>query len=344
MPEDWFQLSPSDRIDALEVAAARSGRPPHLLEKDIWVVWVLDVLYRSPLSNFLTFKGGTSLSKVYRLIDRFSEDLDLTYDIRQLVPELLVDGNPLPATASRQKKISTAVRRQLPQWIITTVQPVLEQALRLAELDATLTLTGREQDSLRLVYPALRMGTGYVPASVRLEFGARATGEPHHRQSIGCDMAPLIEGVVFPTAMPLVMEAERTFWEKATAAHVYCLQQRLRGDGYSRHWYDLSAIAGSDLFSRILGSQELALQVATHKSVFFAEKDVDGQRIDYQAAVSGSLQLVPAGGALDALAQDYWAMEADGLLGSAPPHFDQVMAVCQQVQEQLNRMGSETGC
>jgi predicted nucleotidyltransferase component of viral defense system len=84
--ESWFSLSAADQGEALEVAAGRSGRPARLLEKDIWVVWALDVIYRSPLASALTFKGGTSLSKVYQVIDRFSEDIDLTYDIRHWCP------------------------------------------------------------------------------------------------------------------------------------------------------------------------------------------------------------------------------------------------------------------
>lgn len=78
MAESWFALSPADQSEALEVAAARSGRPAHLLEKDVWVVWTLGAIYGSALAPVLTFKGGTSLSKVYQVIDRFSEDLDLT--------------------------------------------------------------------------------------------------------------------------------------------------------------------------------------------------------------------------------------------------------------------------
>ena len=101
MPESWFELSSADQSEALEVAAGRSGRPAHLLEKDIWVVWALSAIYDSPLGNTLTFKGGTSLSKVYKVIDRFSEDIDLTYDIRELVSDLLRDGNPIPASVRK---------------------------------------------------------------------------------------------------------------------------------------------------------------------------------------------------------------------------------------------------
>lgn len=92
----WFDLSRADQADTLEVAAARSGRPAHLLEKDIWVVWTLAAIYNASSATPLTFKGGTSLSKVYKVIDRFSEDIDLTYDIRELVPDLLRNGKPIP--------------------------------------------------------------------------------------------------------------------------------------------------------------------------------------------------------------------------------------------------------
>jgi predicted nucleotidyltransferase component of viral defense system len=92
--ELWFELSRADQAEALEVAAARSGRPAHLLEKDVWVVWTLGALYSSPFAQALTFKGGTSLSKVYGVIQRFSEDIDLTLDIRELVPDLLRDQSP----------------------------------------------------------------------------------------------------------------------------------------------------------------------------------------------------------------------------------------------------------
>ena len=287
MPESWFELSSADQSEALEVAAGRSGKPAHLLEKDIWVVWALSAIYDSPLGDSLTFKGGTSLSKVYKVIDRFSEDIDLTYDIRELVSDLLRDGNPIPASANQEKRITSAVRSRLPQWIEQTVQPVIEHALVASGLQAELSLAGKDSDELIITYPATKKGTGYAAATIQLEFGARATGEPHQRHHVACDIAPLIDGVTFPTAQPLVMAAERTFWEKATAAHVYCLQGRLRGDRYSRHWYDLAALAKTTHFASAAIDHELARHVAEHKSMFFAEKDVDGGKVDYFQGTSG---------------------------------------------------------
>lgn len=343
MPESWFDLSRSDQLEALEVAAGQSGRPAHLLEKDIWIVWTLAAIYNSSLAKTLTFKGGTSLSKVYKIIDRFSEDLDLTYDIRELVPDLLRDGNPIPVSSSQEKKITGAVRARLPGWIEETVKPVIGNALAANGLQADLSVCGKDNDTLILAYSAVRMGTGYASATIQLEFGARATGEPHQSHRVACDIAPFIEQVEFPSAFPLVMAAERTFWEKASAAHVYCLQGRLRGERYSRHWYDLAAIAETVHFENAARDRQLAIQVAEHKSMFFAEKDAAGARIDYFKTTNGSLQLIPKGASLAALEKDYAAMLEDGLLALDQPEFSALLESCSAIQEKVNlQLGAYT--
>jgi hypothetical protein len=266
----------------LEYARDQTGRPAHLLEKDVWVVWTLRALFASPpLSTDLTFKGGTSLSKVYKIIDRFSEDIDLTYDIRKLIPDLIGDGDELPPSRSQAGKWSQAVRHRLPDWIKTNVQPVLQASLEHDQLDAHLELGGQDNDKLFLRYPALAGGTGYVAPVVTLEFGARATGEPHQVMTVTCDMDGHVPDVSFPTASPLVMSLARTFWEKATAAHVYCAQGRIRGERYARHWHDLAAIARSPYFEQVIFDRDVAARVAQHKSVFFIEKDANGMTIDY---------------------------------------------------------------
>lgn len=342
MAESWFSLNPADQAEALQLAAARSGRPAHLLEKDIWVVWALGAVYRSSLASNLTFKGGTSLSKVYHVIDRFSEDIDLTYDIRALVPDLLREGEPLALTSSQEKKISSAVRERLPAWISTQVQPVLQAALGDQGLNAQLHLTGKYSDTLILTYAPVKTGTGYAAPTIQLEFGARSTGEPHQVLPVVCDLATHLKEVEFPQARPLVMAAERTFWEKATAAHVFCRQGRLRGERYARHWYDLAALAKTPYFENAVNDANLAQQVASHKSMFFAEKDAQGQWIDYSHAVSGAIELVPQGDTLVALQKDYNAMLDDGLLAMHQPEFQELMDSCRAIQERVNLGAAKT--
>jgi hypothetical protein len=276
--EDFFRLNESDRREVLEHGRVDTGRPTHLLEKDVWVVWTLRALFESPLAPDLTLKGGTSLSKVYKIIDRFSEDVDLTYDIRKLIPDLLGGGGESPASRSQAGKWTQAVRRRLPDWIDQNVRSVIRSALARDRLDAQLERGGQENDKLFVRYPALSHGTGYVAPVVTLEFGARATGEPHQVFQVACDLAEPFPEVSFPTASPLVMDVARTFWEKATAAHVFCAQGRVRSERYARHWHDLAAIARSPHLAAVIADRTVATAVACHKSRFFIEKDAAGFR------------------------------------------------------------------
>jgi hypothetical protein len=334
--EEFFDLSQKDQREALEYGRAQSGRPAHLLEKDLWVVWTLRALFESSLSAHLTFKGGTSLSKAYKIIDRFSEDIDLTYDIRQLIPDLVGDGGELPPSRSQANKWTQAVRHRLPDWISQHVQPAIEARLRRDGLSARLEAGGDEHDKLFLHYPALVHGTGYVAPVVTLEFGGRATGEPHERFQVACDIAEHLPGVSFPIASPLVMTVARTFWEKATAAHVFCRQGRIRGERYARHWYDLAAIARSPQFTVLLTDRAVAAAVADHKSCFFVEKDARGHIIDYASATTGRLTVVPEGEAKAALARDYAAMLDDEVMVRDAPSFEALLRACADLQAKVN--------
>lgn len=334
MVEAFLGLSDVDRLDVLGVAADRLGRPAHLLEKDVWVVWAIQQLFGSPIGTNLVFKGGTSLSKAYQVIDRFSEDVDLTFDIRALIPDLLEGReDAMPATSSEERRWSKRVRQALPEWVAGTIQPILQQAIDREGINAGLRIDG---DKLFIDYPHLAQGTGYVSPSVMLEFGARSTGEPASPRDIVCDAASVIEGVEFPTACPRVMHAERTFWEKATAIHVFCLQSRMRGDRFSRHWHDVARLDDAGIAAVAIEDRALATAVARHKTMFFAEKAADATWIDYGAATSGHLQLVPGGDALKALADDYRRMIEDGLLASTPEPFGDLMDRCADIARKAN--------
>ncbi len=336
MADSFFALTRDDQREVLEQARAKIGRPAHLLEKDVWVVWALGVLFDSPLAADLTFKGGTSLSKAYGVIDRFSEDIDLTCDIRKLIADLTGGEEFLPASRSQASKWSKAVRERLPDWITRSVRPVLEAALARDKLNAKLEIAGEEKDKLLLSYPPINVGTGYVQPVINLEFGGRATGEPHGVMRVVCDMDGHIENVSFPVASPVVMSVGRTFWEKATAAHVYCAQGRIRGERYARHWHDLAAIARSEHFDTIMANHVVAQAVADHKTYFFSEKDLAGEVINYSAAANGQLKIVPEGDARVALLDDYAKMVADEVMVGDALAFDDLMQACALIETRAN--------
>jgi len=332
---EFFELSASERLEALAQAADASGRPPHLLEKDVWVVWSLRHVFAAPYAPHLVFKGGTSLSKAYGVIQRFSEDVDLTYDIRAIAGDLIGDaGTPLPASKSQEKKWSKEILTRLADWVSAEVVPRLLQDLQQHGLPATARAEG---DKVFIDYTPLVSGTGYVPPAVMLEFGARSTGEPSELRAVLCDAAAHLQGVEFPEATPQVMRAERTFWEKATAIHVFCAQGVFRGgDRFARHWHDGTRLDAAGFADSAIKDTALAKAVADHKSIFFAEKGPDGESIDYHAAVSGGLRLVPDEGALAKLGTDYQHMINDGLFLDEVESFDALLRQCQSIQEKAN--------
>lgn len=336
MADDYFKLSPEDRRNALEVASTESGRPIHLLEKDAWVVWTLQQLFSSPYAEHLIFKGGTSLSKAYQAIDRFSEDIDITYDIRAIADDLVSktdDG--FPPSKSQQNKWSNEIRKRLRDWATAKMLPFIQKNLAAIDKDA---VADAEGDAIIIAYKPSVTGTGYVAPKVKIDFGARSTGEPHEMRPIKTDAASFLKDVKFPECEARVMRAERTFWEKATAIHVFCLQGELGGERYARHWYDLVQLDKVGIVDRALKDRVLANEVAKHKSIFFPEKDTEGAVIDYAAAVAGRLKLVPEGESRAVLSADYEKMLDDGLLPNGAEAFDKILISCVGIERRANKV------
>ena len=331
----FHHLSLDDRRDALEVAERNSSHKAHLLEKDVWVVATLGVLFDTPFAGNLIFKGGTSLSKVWRTIRRFSEVIDITYDIRAFAPDLVsgTGEEALPPTRSQEKRWTRAICARLAEWVRDQAHGILEAGLSRAGFEARIRAEG---DRLYIGYESLFEESGFVRPEVMVEFGARSTGEPHSNRPIVCDAAACLPDLTFPEAHPTVMLAERTFWEKATAIHVFCRQERHRGERLSRHWHDLVRPDEAGIAANALADHALALSVARHKALFFAEIDAHGGRIDYEAAVSGGLQLVPSGTAHAVLADDYARMLADGMLLDENEPFDTLMERCAAIEARVN--------
>ena len=159
------------------------------------MVWALAALYGSPLSEHLVFKGGTSLSKAYRVIRRFSEDVDLTYDIRAIAPQLVrnaPDGlDAIPPSRSQEKKWSDEIRKELlPAWLRDSAHPIVQAGL--AGLPAA---TSRVTDVCIFIdYNPVVAASSYALPRVTLEFGARSTGEPSSVRLVLCDIEEYIPG------------------------------------------------------------------------------------------------------------------------------------------------------
>ena len=340
MHPPFLSLSETDKAEALAFAADQTGRPMHLLEKDAWVVWTLKTLFEAPFGNKLVFKGGTSLSKAYKIINRFSEDIDLTYNVTALIPELANNADGLPANRSQANKWTKEIHQRLPEWVSESALPTIRKALQDEGLTAETTVDG---DSLIISYPPASSGSGYVKPIVLAEFGARSTGEPSKEIGINCDAALALPMLAFPSTTVRAMTPERTFWEKATAVHVYCVGGRNRGrPAFARHWHDLARLHNAGTARSAIADKSLAAAVAQHKTLFFREPGPDGTAIDYNLAVNGALNLIPEGDRLDELQKDYEAMVADGLLLNDASTFEKLLSIIKEVETIANSANKTT--
>ena len=335
--KNLFQfLSQNERFDVLFIAAGKSGYQPYLFEKDIWVVQILKILFDAPFGNNLVFKGGTSLSKAYNAIRRFSEDLDITYDIRAFAPDIVAGSEDgLPPNRSQSDRWTKKIRKNLEEWTRQEARAVIEEGLFHEGFHAGEFRT--QNDQVYIAYEPLFEYPEFIKPQVKVEFGARSTGEPWEKRSVKCDIADSVSEIIFPSVNLSVMVPERTFWEKATSMHVFCLRGKARGGNrLSRHWHDLMRLYEAGYGEKALADRDLALSVAKHKSLFFREKDAGGNVIDYAESVSGGLQLVPTGEAYDLLADDYEAMVRAGMFFNDSEPFENIMRQCADIEARAN--------
>ena len=248
MAQNFFELSKATQTDILIGAQNTLGFEPSILEKDLWICAVLHELFSLPIP--MAFKGGTSLSKGYGLIDRFSEDIDVTIDYRFFLPDLDLSQQ---TSRSALKKISGRLKERLVQYIKDIVVPHLQESLGHKYRDKTFQLElSDDGENLRVHYPPLfEQQENYLQHNVLLEFGGRNSIAPGEICEIIPYLATASEALYLPPAKVNVLSPLRTFWEKATLIHVECHRGRLESspERLSRHWYDLATeeYLGSDI-------------------------------------------------------------------------------------------------
>ena len=334
MAEPFLSLGARERADILRTVAAKSGRSAVILEKDIWICWALQALFSMPDPHPMAFKGGTSLSKAYGIINRFSEDVDITLDYRAFNDPL----DPFAEEASRSqiRRLSERLKARVANYLRTVIGPALDAAVeRLAPDGQPDTRVGEDGETIRLAYPsAIDEPDDYVRSEVLLEFGGRNVVDPNERRAIVPDIAALTPELDYPAATVTVLSPVRTFWEKATLIHVECHRRRLadRPDRLSRHWFDLTCLAAHGVGPTALCDRALLADVVRHKKVFFHAGNAN-----YDQCLDGRLRLVPDADQLPALQADYDAMRHARIVGDDAPGFDAMIERIRILEADANR-------
>lgn len=334
MRERYLDLSLADQSAVLRTAAPALGRVPEVLEKDIWVCWALEQLFIMPGQLPMAFKGGTSLSKVFRIIERFSEDIDITLDYRGLSD---VDPFEVELSGRQRRKQSEELKGFVKVHVIDVVLPWLTKQLleQFPNGDHSFELS-EDGEQLRLYYSsALTERGSYLRDSVLLEFGGRNIIEPNEVHVVTPDVAESFEELSFPIAKVSVLSPARTFWEKATLMHVECHRDSLRqsAERLSRHWYDLFMLARCDIGRQAITQHDLLADVVKYKQVFYA-----AAYAHYEDCLSGQLRLIPGEATLMALADDYRRMVSAGMFIGTPPAFVEIVAELRDLELAINRL------
>ena len=339
---DTIATSATDRGDLFTESARIRGLSPVIIEKDFWVCWTLkQVTSLESIGPNLIFKGGTSLSKVFGLIQRFSEDVDLS--IQRSYLGFAGDADPENATSkTKQQKSVLSLRETCRQCVLTVLLPALEARFRevLGAEGWSLAIDEEDPGTLNFVYPAAApsrrrrtwLPLSYIRSAVKLEFGAGSDPYPVGTYPIVAYAAEDFPRYFDePQFSVTVLEAERTFWEKATLAHA----EYHRPEGSliplrsSRHYYDLHQMAPSERGRRALADRALLERVADHKRVYFA-----CGWASYETAPTGGIHLVPHESRMRDVAQDYERMR-DMFFGPFP-RFEEILVTLQELETKIN--------
>ena len=340
--EELLSASEQDRRDVFAATASRLDTLPGYVEKDLWVCIVLEVLFnRLPAGHpNLLFKGGTSLSKAFGLIDRFSEDIDIVVSRDGL--GFSGDRDPAAANALSNKE-RAALFEELTKACSAYISRKLQTALasRLDEIAAGCRVLPDEGDTDRqtlfVEYPTLYPSreVDYVASRVRIEAGARSAVVPNSTCAVVPFIAEELPDSSFDVGSIRVIAPERTYWEKLLILHGLHCGYRDEGrlphdrDRISRHYYDVAMITATDCGRSALSDLELLEAVRKHNLVAFRQA---WKRFD--EAIPGSVHLVPQSELRAAIEADYGAM-MDMILGDAP-NFDWIMDQLHDAEATIN--------
>ncbi len=311
------------------------------VDKDFWACWILRELVHLPdIGNWITFKGGTSLSKAWGLIERFSEDIDLVVDKDALGFAGKASPDQAPSNKQRRRRLDdlmTACR----EWVQSRLQPALDQ--RIAERIGTREGWYLEVDPdmadgqcLLFHYPSALPVTeaGYVRPVVKIELGARSDDWPAESRTITPYVAEVLPQAIPDAAFSVPSLApERTFWEKAMLLHEETFRpvDKPRKERMARHYYDVWCLIKRGVADRAAADRALFDRVAAHREIFFRLGWVD-----YATLQPGSLRLAPPAHHRDAWQRDYEEM-AELMFYGERPAFDEILRVVRDFEQRFNQ-------
>lgn len=328
MTESLHHIEKQEKIDILNSVSDKTGMPPYAVEKDWWVTQTLRILFEMEVGNHLVFKGGTSLSKGWDLIERFSEDIDLAIDRKFLGFETELSRNKI-------KKLREATHEYVTTELLTQLKAKYqEKGLDGVEFKTEETIESDQDPTIiEIYYPYVIESPGYIQNRVQIEMGCRSLKEPFKELEIKSLVDEYYPDTPFamptfnvPTVLP-----SRTLLEKIFLLHEEFQKphDKIRIDRLSRHLYDVFQLSKTDNATAVLKDKELYETIVKHRHKFTRIS-----KIDYNKHQPTELNPYPIDEFNNGWKSDYVTMQEQMIYGDSPS-YDEMLEGIKEFVDQL---------
>jgi len=324
------KLSVDERNELFKETASLMNTTNAIVEKDFWVVWTLNKLFSDDrLNKILMFKGGTSLSKVFNLIGRFSEDIDLILDWREVT-----NLNPLDAQASKNKqvKFNEQINENAKVYIKDKLLPIISEILS-SQCTCEFDIDKKGNYFVNINYPSAFTDSALRP-KILLEIGPLASWLPSESFEIESFVATEFPQLFKETKCTVnAIVAKRTFWEKATILHQEAnrIKEKRIPIRHSRHYYDLAQMVQSDVKDEALRDLRLLEDVVVFKQKFYMSAWAK-----YEDAKIGTFKILPPESRYKELKDDYTSMRS--MIFDKYLEFDEIISILKDLENEINSL------
>ncbi len=325
-------LETSEFRNLITETAKQMRVQPTIVEKDIWVCTVLERIFTSDTyKNHFVFKGGTSLSKVFKVINRFSEDIDLILDWRLLDYRNDYDNSPnAERSRTAQERLNKQINDKCGDYLHEVFAPWLHRSLENMPID-DVTVDDSNPAIVEIKYQT-PYNSDYLPGRLILEIGPLAAWIPSNWSIIAPYVSEQFSEAIGQHEIPVcTTTAERTFWEKATILHALASKNSVPPARYARHFYDVLMLDRAGVAQKAMLDLSLLGDVVEFKKKFYASS-----QSRYNLAVPGSFRLIPGEAACAGLRQDYSDMRV--MFFSDPPSWEEVIGELERLEFEINQI------
>ncbi|MDQ7062414.1 MAG: nucleotidyl transferase AbiEii/AbiGii toxin family protein [Sulfurimonas sp.] len=337
---EFIKLDKTEHSQAFRIASEKLGYPAYVIEKDFWVTYILDTLFnRINHKHRILFKGGTSLSKCYKLIDRFSEDIDLSLHMADLgfegdkAPHIVAQKESKSAAKRAVENLKVAGEVFLENTILVLLKDKIIEDLGVGK-NWSLLLDDLNAENLLFHYPKSledeEYGNKYVKPVVLIETGTKSEHLPNEEIEINSLLEDAISEIHSKSVLK-VLSPKRTFWEKVTILHAENNINRVERvkERLSRHLYDIVMLSRSSIGAEAMKDLALLDTVAKHKVFYYRSNAAK-----YDEAKVDKLKIVPKGEILEAFRVDYEKMRT--MFAGEVIEFDVIIEELQILENKIN--------